>query len=175
MAKKGDILITISSSGKSKNIIRALKWSNKNDVKTISFTGFDGGESKKIAKLNIHASSYNYGVVENIHHAIMNIISQFLRQGSNNLNGTINSYGQLCKAYVVLLNSIDVGHRLIRYTERACTPSVVSSCAGVSIPLTASKSLAHLSVVGICFYERLCNDLYSCNVVCVVHCVDFVS
>jgi len=85
LSKKGDILITISSSGKSKNIIRALKWSNKNGIKTISFTGFDGGESKKIANLNIHASSYNYGVVENIHHAIMNIISQFLRQGSNNL------------------------------------------------------------------------------------------
>ena len=91
LAKKGDILITISSSGKSKNIIKALKWSNKNNIRTISFTGFDGGESKKVAKLNIHASSYNYGVVENIHHAIMNIISQFLRQDSNSLKVIKNS------------------------------------------------------------------------------------
>jgi D-sedoheptulose 7-phosphate isomerase/D-glycero-D-manno-heptose 1,7-bisphosphate phosphatase len=85
LAEKGDILITISSSGKSKNIIKALDWSKKNKIKTISFTGFDGGLSKKIANYNIHVSSYNYGVVENIHHAIMNIISQFLRQSSNNL------------------------------------------------------------------------------------------
>jgi D-sedoheptulose 7-phosphate isomerase/D-glycero-D-manno-heptose 1,7-bisphosphate phosphatase len=92
LARKGDILITISSSGRSKNIIRALRWSNKNNIKTISFTGFNGGESKKIAKLNIHASSYNYGVVENIHHSIMNIISQFLRQDSNNLKTIRDSY-----------------------------------------------------------------------------------
>jgi D-sedoheptulose 7-phosphate isomerase/D-glycero-D-manno-heptose 1,7-bisphosphate phosphatase len=92
LAKKGDVLITISSSGKSKNIIKALNWSKKNNIKTISFTGFDGGESKKIAMLNIHASSYNYGVVENIHHAIMNIISQFLRQDSNSLKAIRNSF-----------------------------------------------------------------------------------
>jgi phosphoheptose isomerase len=92
LAKKKDILITISSSGKSKNIVKALKWSNKNSIKTISFTGFDGGESKKIAKLNIHASSYNYGIVESIHHSIMNIISQFIRQDFNNLKVIRNSF-----------------------------------------------------------------------------------
>jgi len=79
LAKKGDILITISSSGKSKNIIKALKWSNKNNIRTISFTGFDGGKAKRISKYNIHCNSNNYGVIEDIHQGLMHIFCQFLR------------------------------------------------------------------------------------------------
>ena len=79
LAKKNDILITISSSGNSENIIQAIKYAKKNKMKTLSFTGFSGGRSKKICKLNVHVDSFNYGVVENLHHAFMNIISQFIR------------------------------------------------------------------------------------------------
>lgn len=79
LAKKKDILITISSSGNSENIIQAIKYAKKNGIKTISFTGFDGGRSKKISDYSLHVNSYNYGIVENLHHAFMNIISQFIR------------------------------------------------------------------------------------------------
>ena len=74
-----DILITISSSGKSKNIIKAIKTAKKKLMLTISLTGFDGGDSKKISDLNIHINSYNYGIIESLHHTIMNLISQFLK------------------------------------------------------------------------------------------------
>lgn len=79
VANKNDLLLVISSSGNSKNIIKAIEWANKNKIKTISFTGFDGGDAKRKTKLNIHCNSKNYGIIEAIHQNIMNIISQYIR------------------------------------------------------------------------------------------------
>jgi len=79
IGKPSDILITISSSGKSKNIINAIKVAKKMSLKTISLTGFSGGLSKKIAHNNIHINSSNYGIVESMHHTIMNLVSQYLK------------------------------------------------------------------------------------------------
>jgi phosphoheptose isomerase len=79
IGKKSDILITISSSGSSKNIINAIKSAKKIGIQTISLTGFSGGLSKKISDINIHIESDNYGIIESLHHTIMNLISQFLK------------------------------------------------------------------------------------------------
>ena len=79
LANKGDVLITISSSGNSENIIQAIKFAKKNKMKVISFSGFNGGRSRKMCDLNLHVNSQNYGVIENLHHAYMNIISQFIK------------------------------------------------------------------------------------------------
>ena len=79
IGQKSDILITISSSGKSQNIINAIRVAKKKSITTISLTGFDGGISKKIADINLHVNSYNYGITESMHHTIMNLISQFLK------------------------------------------------------------------------------------------------
>lgn len=85
LADKQDVLITISSSGNSENIIKAIKYAKSKKIKTLSFTGFDGGRAKKLSDYNIHVDSLNYGVVENLHHACMNIISQFIRNNVSNL------------------------------------------------------------------------------------------
>jgi D-sedoheptulose 7-phosphate isomerase len=79
IGNKKDILITISSSGNSKNVTKAIKIAKKLGLKTISFTGFSGGATKKLANYNIHIQSFNYGIVESLHHTLMNIISQFLK------------------------------------------------------------------------------------------------
>ena len=79
LANKNDILITISSSGNSKNIIKVIKLAKKKKIKVISFTGFNGGGSKKLCNFNLHVNSQNYGIIENLHHAYMNIISQFIK------------------------------------------------------------------------------------------------
>lgn len=78
-AKPFDLLIVISSSGNSLNVLKAIKWAKKNKLKTISFTGFDGGTCKKICDYNLHVPIFNYGIVEAVHHSIMNIISQFIK------------------------------------------------------------------------------------------------
>ena len=78
-AKKDDVLLVISASGNSKNVIDAIKWAKKNYLTTISFTGFDGGIVKKISNINLHIDSKNYGIIEANHQSLINIISQYLK------------------------------------------------------------------------------------------------
>jgi len=79
-ARPGDVLLTISSSGDSENVVRAMQWANANDVQTISLSGFDGGRTARESEVNIHVAGENYGVVEDTHQSLMHVFSQFLRQ-----------------------------------------------------------------------------------------------
>lgn len=79
-ARAGDVLLTISSSGDSENVVRAVDWARDNGVQTIALTGFDGGRTARAAAVNIHVSGDNYGVVEDTHQSIMHMLSQYLRQ-----------------------------------------------------------------------------------------------
>ena len=79
LCKKNDILILFSVSGNSKNLINALKQAKKMKVKTISFTGFNGGKLSELSDYNINFPMANYGIVEDCHVTMMHCISQFLR------------------------------------------------------------------------------------------------
>ena len=78
-AKPNDILISVSSSGNSENIINAINTAKSIGVHTISFVGFDGGEAVKISDIALHIKADNYGVIEDAHHSLMHIFSQYLR------------------------------------------------------------------------------------------------
>jgi phosphoheptose isomerase len=82
MAMPGDVLMTISSSGNSENIVRAIDWARANNVGTIAMTGFAGGRSAKLADVNLHVAGENYGVVEDIHQSMMHALAQYLRQSA---------------------------------------------------------------------------------------------
>jgi D-sedoheptulose 7-phosphate isomerase len=77
-AHGGDVLICISSSGNSANILAALRKASSMGLKTIAFTGFDGGESAKLADINLHIAAHNYGVVEDCHQILMHNIAQYI-------------------------------------------------------------------------------------------------
>jgi len=79
LAEPGDVLLTISSSGDSENVVRAAQWAKDHDLGIIAFTGFDGGRSGKLADVNLHVAGDNYGVIEDIHQALMHILAQFIR------------------------------------------------------------------------------------------------
>ncbi len=79
LAEPKDILITISCSGDSENIVRASKWAKEAKLKVISFTGFEGGRSAEIADINLHVDADNYGLIEDVHQSLMHILAQFLR------------------------------------------------------------------------------------------------
>lgn len=79
MAQPGDVLITVSSSGDSENVVRACTWARENDVSVISFTGFAGGRTAALADVNLHVDGDNYGVVEDAHQSIMHVLAQYLR------------------------------------------------------------------------------------------------
>jgi phosphoheptose isomerase len=76
----GDVLIAVSSSGRSQNIVRALSWAREHGLRTIALTGFDGGEARALAEVSIHVDDTNYGVVEDLHQAIMHALAQYIRQ-----------------------------------------------------------------------------------------------
>mgnify|MGYP001086433608 FL=1 len=83
-AKKNDILIVISSSGKSKNIINAVKFAKKNKLKIISLIGFSENQYlKKLSEHYINLNTKNYGITEDIFQSIMHMISQYLKLKNN--------------------------------------------------------------------------------------------
>ncbi|MFO1080009.1 MAG: SIS domain-containing protein [Reyranellaceae bacterium] len=78
-ARPGDLLITISSSGDSENIVRAVRWAADNGMATVALTGFSGGRSAALADVNLHVAADNYGIVEDVHQSLMHILAQYLR------------------------------------------------------------------------------------------------
>lgn len=76
----GDVLVAISSSGNSPNIVAAIEGAKKLGLKTIAMTGFAGGKARTLCDVALHIDAHNYGVVEDVHQSIMHAIAQFLRQ-----------------------------------------------------------------------------------------------
>lgn len=79
-AKEGDVLVTVSSSGDSENVVRAAAWARDQGLEVIAMTGFAGGRSAGLATVNLHVDADNYGVIEDTHQALMHMLGQFLRQ-----------------------------------------------------------------------------------------------
>lgn len=67
LASPGDLLIAISGSGNSKNILSAVEWANANGLTTFGCTGFTGGKLKSLNKLNLHVALDDMGIVETLH------------------------------------------------------------------------------------------------------------
>jgi phosphoheptose isomerase len=78
-SEPGDVLIAVSSSGRSANIIQAITWARDHGLRTIAVTGFDGGASRELAEVAIHVECSNYGVIEDLHQAIMHALAQYVR------------------------------------------------------------------------------------------------
>ena len=79
-AEPGDVLIAVSSSGRSPNIVRALTWARDQGLRTIAVTGFEGGAARAVAEVSVHVDCTNYGIVEDLHQAIMHALAQYIRQ-----------------------------------------------------------------------------------------------
>lgn len=78
--RPGDVLVAISSSGSSPNVLRALSCARARGMATIALTGFSGGEARRLADVSIHVECSNYGIVEDLHQAVMHSIAQYIRQ-----------------------------------------------------------------------------------------------
>jgi phosphoheptose isomerase len=79
-SRPGDVLIAVSSSGRSPNIVNALEWARDNGLRTIAITGFDGRPARTVAEVSVHADCTNYGVIEDLHQAVMHALAQYIRQ-----------------------------------------------------------------------------------------------
>ena len=72
--KKDDVVIGISGSGNSKNVVKAIEYANDLGAKTVALTGFDGGILKNIVDVSIHADVNNMQVAEDVHMTICHML-----------------------------------------------------------------------------------------------------
>lgn len=75
-----DVVMLISSSGKSSNIVKAATHAKQRGHTLIGLTGFDGGYLAELADYNFHIPINNYGVIEDCHQSIMHILAQIYYQ-----------------------------------------------------------------------------------------------
>ena len=76
----GDIVIGISCSGNSKNVLKAISYANYRGNKTIGLTGYDGGTLKKIAHHNINTYVNNMQISEDIHMILIHLTTRLLQK-----------------------------------------------------------------------------------------------
>ncbi len=71
----GDLLVAISSSGESKNILNAVQHANSINGNVISLSGFkEGNALSRMAKVNFYLPASNYGIVECFHQVILHLV-----------------------------------------------------------------------------------------------------
>jgi phosphoheptose isomerase len=74
-AHSGDILIAISSSGNSVNILNLVEISKKIGVYSVGLSGFDGGKLKNIVDISYVAECYNYPTIEALHQIFLDCVA----------------------------------------------------------------------------------------------------
>lgn len=80
LGKSGDVLVGISASGNSANIVNAFEFSKSAGIKTIAITAFDGGKMKVIADEGIHVPTAlkEYGPAEDAHMMLDHLVGAYL-------------------------------------------------------------------------------------------------
>jgi D-sedoheptulose 7-phosphate isomerase len=86
-ASPGDVLVAISGSGNSPNILNAVEWANRHDLVTWGITGYSGGKLQSLAKKNLHVPLDDMGIVECVHLTVFHWIL-------NDIHGRINRIGR---------------------------------------------------------------------------------
>jgi len=76
-AKEGDLVVGISGSGNSANVVKALEYAGSIGCRTIALTGRDGGKLGPLGDLEINVPNSNMGRIENVHMAILHMISYY--------------------------------------------------------------------------------------------------
>ena len=76
----GDVVIAISTSGNSPNVLEAVRVASESGAQTIAFTGFDGGQLSSLAMLDVHVPSSRIEQVEDLHLVLEHLICSILRE-----------------------------------------------------------------------------------------------
>lgn len=80
LARPGDVVIAISASGNSPNLLRAVEWARGADIRTIGITAFDGGKLKELADQCVHVPTgpKEYGPAEDAHMVLDHLLGAYL-------------------------------------------------------------------------------------------------
>ena len=85
LATEKDLIILISCSGNSPNVVEAAQFARSKNLPIIGMTGFSGGKLKELASVSLHVLVSNYGIVEDAHQSLMHVLSQFLAKQRDTL------------------------------------------------------------------------------------------
>ncbi len=87
LASPGDVLLAISGSGNSPNILKAVDWANAHGMITLGITGYGGGRLKEAAARNLHVGIDDMGIVESLHQVVFHwVIGDMYRRISGPLS-----------------------------------------------------------------------------------------
>src|SRR5215467_3152578 len=76
-AQPGDVVMAISGSGNSPNVLRAMEYASSMGCRTIALTGRDGGKLAPLAEVNIQAKIPHMGRIEDIHMIVAHMIAYY--------------------------------------------------------------------------------------------------
>lgn len=76
----GDLVLLISGSGNSPNLLKAAELAHARKATTAAFLGFNGGRLKAMADIVVHVQSDQYGVIEDVHLSVGHMLTFYLRQ-----------------------------------------------------------------------------------------------
>jgi D-sedoheptulose 7-phosphate isomerase len=79
MLHKGDLVIAISGSGNSPNILEGIKVAKLLGAKVLGILGFDGGKAQEMVDASVIVRSENYGYVEDVHMALDHLVTAYFR------------------------------------------------------------------------------------------------
>jgi D-sedoheptulose 7-phosphate isomerase len=82
LVEPDDVVIAISSSGSSPNIVAGLRAATEARAHTVALVGFDGGEAMLLAEVAIHIPQHSYGLVEDTHMAIGHALTLALQKAT---------------------------------------------------------------------------------------------
>jgi D-sedoheptulose 7-phosphate isomerase len=87
LISRDDLLMAISGSGNSKNIINAVDVAKRSGAYVFSLLGFDGGELEHMSDDSIVIPSKNYGIIEDVHLTIGHLLTESIKNGKNYVKG----------------------------------------------------------------------------------------
>ena len=84
--QEGDVLVAVSASGNSENVLRAAQFANTHGGASIGMTGFDGGKLLPASQECGHVSTPTgaYEVVEDVHHTVCHMLANYLKYRAAN-------------------------------------------------------------------------------------------
>ena len=98
LVDRGDVVVGISASGNSPNIVAALAAAAERGARTIGMVGFDGGAARQVVDLAIHVPCHHYGLVEDTHMAIGHALTAAVRRVLESTPSDGPSFGRIVAA-----------------------------------------------------------------------------
>lgn len=92
-----DLVIGISGSGNSMNVVKAMQYAKEKGVTTIAFCGYKGGKIKELADIVIHSKAMDMEIAEDVHMIVFNIIKKEMISRLHTSNSMGSQYDERVK------------------------------------------------------------------------------